>query len=220
MFEYDLFTIGPTGATIRYSERVILPDGDKFESFVETSDPQMMQYPLSSIQDSHEVWQVANARCNARIYNEKKALLASQKSSELVDVDAVISTDDIESFYLEHGRGTHLLEYEFSPDTEEPVEYIRAGCGLRSRYWCWTHKLTNISVKRFATSSGKNFDSGRLSKNLAAITERSHPLAYARAQKVLELNDCNRVNSVVEVASPVILSRTDLLRQQVSIFES
>jgi hypothetical protein len=218
MFEYDLFTVGNTGAAVRYSQRVILPDGDRFETFVETDDPQIMPYPFELLKDAHEAWQVANARCNVRIHAERQALLESQKATEPID-PATISTEDIDVYFEKHGRGTHLLEYEFSPDTEEPIDYIRSGCGRPSRYWCWTHKLTNVSVKRFATSSGKSFDSGRLSKNLASISERINPLAYARAQKVLLLNDCTRENSVMETAVPVVLCRSDLLRQQVSNLE-
>ena len=143
--------MGRMGASIKYCECIIQPDGDSFETFVETEDPQIMPYPYEDLKDAHEAWQVSNARCNARIHIEREALIRSQKGTKPME-DAPIVTEDIDIYFEKHGRGTHLLEYEFSPDTEDPVDYIRVGCGRPSQYWCWTHKLTKVSVKRFTTA--------------------------------------------------------------------
>ena len=175
-----------------------------------------MIYPVSSLKDSHELWQKANARQNARLYHERETLKAAQDSHLREDMNPTYTLLDIEEYFQKHGRGTHLLEYEFTPDPGGPTEYIRNGTSLTSRYWLWTHKLTNVIVKRFASSSGKSFDSGRLSKALACITKKQHPLAYERAQKILLLNDPTRDHSVDKLSPMIAIERVDVFRQQVS----
>jgi hypothetical protein len=216
LFEYDLLKVDRQGATIRYLNRIIKPSADAFETYVETEGVQTMSFPIASLKAAHESWQTANARNNARIYDVQKALLAAQASGDPDEVD-LTKFDDIDEYFQKFGKGPHLLEYEFSPDTEEPVEYTREKCGRLSRYWRWTHKLTNAKVKRFASASGKGFDSGRLSKVLGQISERSHPLAYARAQRILFLNDSPCVHNSVEELIAVSIDRKELLRQQVRL---
>ena len=92
-------------------------------------------------------------------------------------------------------------------ETEEPIEYV-------NKYWWWKHKLTGSRVKLFATASGKQFDTGRLSKSLMRIRKRDNALAYARAQRILILNRSNLSEQVSsETVTP--LERKVLLRQQV-----
>lgn len=216
LFEYQLIKVCRLGATIQYSNRMITPKGDKFCTFEETEDVQTMVLQLDErFKESHDLWQKANGRQNARIFHENEALKAAQGSDESV-LNDVYMLEDIDDYFQKHGRGTHLLEYEFNPDPGGPVEYVRNGNNLTSRYWIWTHKITGAAVKRYATSSGKSFDSGRLSKSLSSINPRQFPLAYARAQKVLLLNESPRENSVDKVV-PIALDRCDLLKQQVRL---
>jgi hypothetical protein len=172
LFEYDLWKVDRNGATIRFLNRIIKPTADSFETYVETEDVQTMAFPVANLKAAHESWQTANARNNARIYEVQKALLAAQASGDPDEVD-LVNFPDIEDYFQKWGKGPHLLEFEFKPDTEEPVEYTREKCGRVSRYWRWSHKLTNTVVKRFASASGKGFDSGRLSKVLSSISQRS-----------------------------------------------
>jgi hypothetical protein len=202
-----------TGPIIRYNDRIYKPGSDAFEYFQETDDPQTMQIMTTLLDDAHELWQKALARCNARLYMERETLRKAQAATARVE-KGEYNLDDIDEFYQEHGSGTHLLEYDFTPDTPDRVPYTTKS-GQPGSYWCWTHKYTLVSVKRYASYSGKSVDSGRLSKYLASITERIHPLAFARARKILQLNEsCREVDGGRVTA--VALDRKALLKQQVS----
>ena len=141
---------------------------------------------------------------------EQQALIDGEKHGALVDLE------DIETYFEEFGKGSHLLEYEFRPDTPNRVPYISKESGLERFFWSWTHKLTQHSVKRYSSANNKSNDLGRLSKYLASINERQHPVAYARAQKILQLNDSSGVVVPDAVASPLLpLTRSEVLEQQV-----
>lgn len=178
-----------------------------------------MPLPTRHLHKSHELWQKAMGKCNARAWDERQALLTIQEGNKtLATTDvATFKTDDIDEYFQKNGRGTQLLEYEFTPDTPEPVDYTQGKSGLVSKFWFWTHKITKASVKRFATSSGKSMDSGALSKYLHRITKRQSPLAYARAKKILSLNESRREQSLVSGVRRE-LGRKDLLGQQVCLY--
>ena len=214
-FEYELIHMGRLGATVRYNDLIYRPGAYSFESFRETDEVQTMVLQPSQLDAGHESWQKANAKVNAKLYAERKVLKAAQIAAD-IDTKRVFNFEDIDSFFQKNGRGTHLLEFEFNPDTPAPVSYVSGKSGMTNYFWCWTHKLTKVSVKRFATASGKAADSGRLSKYLSSITERQNPLAFARAQKILLLNDSNGVITIDEPEKRVVLTRRELLAQQVS----
>jgi hypothetical protein len=206
----------PALATIRYTDRLYKPGRTSFEMFKETQDPQTMLLPVSSLKDAHERWNKAMGKCNAHLYAEREALKAAQVAA-FPEQQRIFHFEDIEECFSKKGKGTHLLEFEFIPDTVLPVSYISKLTGMPKNYWCWTHKLTKTSVKRYATASGKSYDSGRLSKYLASIMERQHPLAHARAQKILQLNDSNNNTQSPILAPRTALNRKEILRQQVSV---
>jgi hypothetical protein len=212
-FEYELVKISRLGATLQYTERIYYPGADDFEMFKEGDEIQTMQYRIEDIDKAHEHWQAANSRLNARLYIERERLKKAQTSSVVVDESIAHSMDDIEDFFQKHGRGSHLLEYDFTPDTPQPVNYEKSN-GQLSIFQCWTHKYTKHSVKRYATQSGKAVDSGRLSNYLKRIKKSDYPLAYARAQKILSLND-SVVDHSDALAIPIVMDRKDLLKQQV-----
>ena len=208
----------PGGVIIKYNERIYKPGAYHFEVFKETEEQQTMLFPLPGIDAAHDMWQQANARCNAKLYAERKILKASQQAARPPEEKQSRSYADIEEYFKKNGKGTHFLEYEFKPDTTEPVAYISDKTGATKFYWCWTHKITLVSVKRFATQSGKSMDSGRLSKYLGSINERLHPVAYGRAQKVLSLNESGGwLSPEVVTEDRPNLSRKELLAQQVSV---
>ena len=175
-----------SGPTIRYNDRVYKPGSDVFEYFKETEEAQTMSYPMADLDNSHELWQRAQAKCNVRLYRERETLIAAQTaaSESKLDRNGMFDLEDIEDYYRQHGRGTHFLEFDFAADTPAPVAYVSEKSGLVKYFWCWTHKYTNVSVKHFSSTSGKSCGSGRLSKYLQLILERKFPKAYARAQRI------------------------------------
>jgi hypothetical protein len=214
LFEYELVKLTRLGATLQYTERIYYPGADDFEVFKEGDEIQTMQYPIADIDKAHEHWQAANARLNARLFIERERLKAQQTVVE-VDDDVMNSLEDIEAFYQKHGKGSHLLEYDFTPDTPQPLQYQKTN-GDFSIFQCWTHKHTKYTVKRYGTQSGKAVDSGRLSNYLKRIKKSDHPLAYARAQKILSLNELVVERS--EIAIAIVRDRKEILKQQVRYF--
>jgi hypothetical protein len=152
--------------------------------------------------------------CNAAKYNKEQAITKARLARLREEANAPADLSDINEYYDKHGGGTHFLEYDFTPDTEEKQYYISKTTGLEKSFWCWTHKYTEYSVKRYGSANGKYIDSGRLSKYLALIPERQYPEAYARAQRILFLNDPLAANSK-EKAEVDPLAREELLKQQV-----
>jgi hypothetical protein len=215
-FEYEIHAITRLGATLRYTERIYKPGADDFEVFKETTDIQLMtNYPMKDVETAHDLWHIANAKINERLYHERERLKKAQQSASVAEQEDY-STADIEEFFIKHGKGSHMLEYDYEADTPEPVPYKKAD-GKMSIYQNWTHKHTKFTVKRYAAANGRDVDSGRLSKYLRRIKQTVHPLAYIRAKKILELNDILDVphSSAIECV-PTPLGRVQLLKQQVS----
>jgi hypothetical protein len=176
-----------------------------------------MELEIAGLADAHDDWHKANARCNAKLYKQRELLKSAQVAAD-EEEKRVFNFEDIELYFQKNGKGTHFLEYEFKPDTPAPVTYTSGKTGLQKFSWCWTHKITFVSVKRFASANGKSTDSGRLSKYLASISEKTHPLAYARAQKILQLNESANVQSPqIEEPERITLTRKELLAQQVCL---
>lgn len=171
-----------------------------------------MQYDMKYLAAANDLWHSANGRVNARLYHERERLKKDQ-SAISVDENVVHSLDDIDDYFNKYGKGSHLLEYDFDPDSPEPLPYKKAD-GDMSIYQCWTHKHTKYTVKRYATPNGLSVDSGRLSKYLKKIKESVFPMAYARAKKILDLNENVDHRDEIE-GSPMVLDRKDLLKQQV-----
>lgn len=214
LFEYEIVKLSTTGPIIRYNNLIYKPGTDAFETFKETEEPQTMSYPTSDIDKRHEAWNKATAKCNAKIYLEKNALLSARKGDPKL-ANTAFDMGDIDVFFQEHGCGSHLLEYDFTPDTPKAVPYTTEN-GQQSSYWRWTHKHTKISVKRYATASGKSFDSGRLSKYLRGISQQQFPLGYARAQKILLLNKSRlHLEEAIASGGRTSLDRKEILQQQV-----
>jgi hypothetical protein len=176
-----------------------------------------MEYPVVDLDDSHELWQDALGKVNAFRYTERQALLASADGREPLSSNSnshsSVDLSDIDSFFELEGKGPKLLEFEFDPVTKDPVPYVNKG-GRPSFFWWWSHRLTGNAVKRFSSSTGKSFDTGRLTKFLKQLKEHTNPIAYARAQHILRLNDSIR-EKIAGVT--VALDRAELLAQQVSI---
>lgn len=197
---------------MKYTERVIQPNGNEWESFKEGTEIQLMEYPLRDIADSHEVWQQALGRTNAFIYDTNQRIIDAN-ASNAIDVDAeLFDMSDIDKLFKEQGKGSHLLEMDFVGDPAGPVDYIDRS-GRPSKYWNWQHSLTGYSLRRFANTGGRTFDTGRLSKYLKMLKEHDNPLAFARAKHILNLNDSNPLQSMADVE--LVLDRRDLLAQQV-----
>jgi hypothetical protein len=219
LFEYELVKLTRLGATLRYTERVYSPGADNFETFKEGEETQILQWQTKDLAAPHDLWHTANARVNARLYKERERLKKAQNAVVIDEkVNEVHDVSDIDEFFTKHGRGSHMLELDFTADTSEFVPY-KKGDGVMSFYQCWTHKHTSYTVKRFAASNGKGVDSGWLSKYLKQIKQNVHPLAFARAKKILELNELATPRSI-EVAISVPLDREQLLGQQVSCEET
>lgn len=217
MFEYELVSCNILNtAVMKYTERVILPMGKEWESYKEGTDVQTMDYPARDIADSHELWQQALGRTNAFIYEENQRLIR-ENASAAVEVDNdTFDLRDIEEKFRTDGKGPHLLELDFVPDAAGPIEYTERG-GKLSKYWDWTHRLTGYKLRRFANVSGKSFDTGRLSKCLKMLKECDNPLAYARAQLILTLNDSSPLQSKDTNQVDLVLDRKELIGQQVCI---
>jgi hypothetical protein len=204
-------------ATIKYTERVYKPGAETFEHFKETEETQLMPYPVTCLDESHEIWSKALGHTNAVAYVAKQKIQAMvTESIEIVDDDEFDLTD-IENLYANEGKGSHLLEMDFSPDSVHSIPYTKKN-GEASEYWYWSHKLTKYPCKRFKSATGKSFDTGKLSKYL--ITLRTNPsihqLASARAKKILSFYDRKDEQVVEGVASTKLtLSRKELLLQQV-----
>jgi hypothetical protein len=211
-----LVRVGRTGATIQYTNRIYKPGGTAFETFRETDEAEEMTYPVGDLDASHELWQDALGRTNAFLYNERQALIvAAAGNKALANKESSVDVADIDTFFQTEGKGPKLLEFEFDPVTKEPIAYVNK-CGRPSFFWWWSHRLTGHAVKRFSSSSGKSFDTGRLTKFLKSMKESPNPVAYFRAQHILLLNDS--IREQIEGVVPVTLDRATLLAQQVRLY--
>lgn len=187
LFEYELAEVTSSGASIKYTERIYKPGSDSFEYFKETEEVQLMSFPLSSIDESHELWSKALGHTNAVAFVERERMEKIAKATVVSSEDAIGNFDmkDIDEMFTKEGKGPLLLEMDFKPDTPTWIPYINTK-GENSAYWHWSHKLTGKSLKRFQAKTGKSFDTGKLSKYLKVLAkDTSHPLAAARAKKFL-----------------------------------
>jgi hypothetical protein len=115
-----------------------------------------------------------------------------------VDIDL----SDINKLFEEKGQGRHMLEMEFIPVTEGPVNYISKQSGEPTKRWTFWHKITEEKVNRYPTRSGKAFDTGVLLRYLQeGLKESQHPVAYAWAQHVVLLNSKNGM-AKIKAATP------------------
>lgn len=201
---------------MKYTDRVYKPGSDAFEYFKETEDSQHMSFPLSSIDDAHELWCKALGHTNAILYHEKQKKEAIAAATVVDDVENNFDMKDIEDMFAKEGRSPLLLEMDFTPDTPTWVPYLN-GKGENSAYWYWSHKITGKSLKRFQAKSGKSFDTGKLSKYLQTLSKDStNPLACARAKKILVLHKIlSEKQNDKEVEAVPTLGRRELLLQQV-----
>jgi hypothetical protein len=172
-----------------------------------------MNFELDQVKDAHERWVQANSRSNGRKQLERARI---QKEQEEVNVDKEVDVSDIDKLFTEKGKGPHLLELEFEPVTEQPVDYLSSVTGEMTRHWKWKHKLTGGEVKRYTTNSGKGFDTGTMSRFLKKNKELlRHRVASERAKHILMLNKkSNRVEPVAGV--PLAVQKETLVRQWVS----
>ena len=216
LFEYELLSVNRSGgATMQYTNRIYKPMATSFETFKETEDAQQMSYPTAQLDESHEIWQQALGRCNARDFIEREQLKAATSTACVISsvVVPLVDVSDIDDFFQLEGKCPKLLEFEFIPGSPDPTVYTEAKTGRKSSFWFWNHKITDHQVKRFASSSGKSFDTGVLTKYLRRIKKNLYPTAWARAQHILQLSD--NIKEPV-VAGTVPWDRKNLLLHQVS----
>jgi hypothetical protein len=179
-----------------------------------------MEFCLDDLDDAHEMWQKANGRCNSRTFLAMEVIRKSQNADVVEGAPANLS--DIDELFQKKGRGPHMLELEFDKVTDSPIDYLqrtRSGVstGVTLQKWLWLHRLTpgrkNNPVTRYVNTSGKTFDTGKLSKYLMNIDEKNHPAAYQRAQHILQLNGSLLSDTALEEG---VHSRELLVLQQVS----
>jgi hypothetical protein len=213
LFEYELIKIAGVIATIRYTDRIIKPHGTNFEIFKETDDPQMMDYRVSDIDNSHKKWQQANGRVNAATYHKKQELIKA--SGKVIDLEEDnFDMTDIDELFAAQGKGSHMLEHEFCP-AEEPVWYITKDGDNRQKQ-SWKHKMTGQTFWRFQNKSGKTYETGRCTKFLETMKIGRHPLAYARAKRILCLNGNQKYQVNDDEDMEVVpLDQETILSQQV-----
>jgi hypothetical protein len=107
-----------------------------------------------------------------------------------------------------------MLEIEFIPITEGPVNYISKRTGKPTKRWTFRHKITEEKVNRYPTLSVKAFDTGVLSRYLQSLKESQHPVAYAQAQHVVVLNSKNGMLAKIKAVTPKkpLLTQENLLK--------
>jgi hypothetical protein len=215
LFEYELVDVGREGATMRYTERVMKPNGQEFELFKERADAELMVYPVADIDDSHELWQKALARSNAHIHENNERMRRAAQPSNAMDECGSFDLSDIDTLFKEKGKGPHMYEIEFIAAETGPIEYPNKH-GEPAKYWVHTHRLTGYSLRRYLNAGGKTYESGRLSKCLLNIKQQQHPLAFARAQHICTLND-SKPQSSDGTSVALVMDRRELLGQQVRL---
>ena len=117
---------------------------------------------------------------------EKERLERDQAAED--DEEEQADLMDIDFFFTKKGQGPRMLEFEFVPVTDDPVEFISDRTGKQTRCWTWKHKLTDVEIKQYPTKLGQSFDTGVLSYYLNQLKERPHKVAFDRARHVLKLN--------------------------------
>lgn len=207
-------------ADIKYTNRIYKNDAEHFEFFKEAIDEEeeSMIYPLVDITTYHFVWKKASRHCNTVIKNQKDQINALRIAKQNT-LQNTWDMKDIDDFYKLNGRGPKLLELDFRPTTNEPVAYLK-GNGKPGEKWIWKHRKvesqSKLGITRFASSSGKSFDTGSLTKFLSRINKKTYPEEYARAQHIMQLNGAVTID--VDDIPTVSLDRRTLLKQQVCVF--
>jgi hypothetical protein len=186
--------------------------------FVPLQHNKHMLLKFEQIKTGHEAWCATNTRVNNRIQAVRRQLEQAQRT-EVVEVD--IDFSDINKLFEEKGQGRHMLEMEFLPVTEGPVNYISKRTGKPTKRWTFRHKLTDVKVNRYPTRSGKAFDTGVLSRYLQGLDQSDNAVAFARAQHIILLNSKNG-SAKLKLMCPEkpVLSREDTLRHWVSRFSA
>ncbi len=177
-----------------------------------------MTLPLEQVKDAHELWVEANARSNTRKQREQERAAALEVDSS--DDEKEVDLSDIDKLFKEKGQGPHLLEMEFVPVTESPVEYTSAKTGLQTRAWIWRHKsVEKVEARRYPTKSEKGFDTGVLAAKLRSIQPKHGKEAYQRACHILKLNMKHSKAAALAAGAGVqpIVNRETQLKQWVRI---
>jgi hypothetical protein len=129
----------------------------------------------------------SNSWSNQRKANEQERLEREQQGDAEDDVD--VDVNDINKLFEERSHGWHMLEMEFEPTTETPVEpYTSNWTGRLTTKWTWRHKFTKEPVHRYKTKLGKSFDTGVLSGYLQSLRERTNKVAFEQAKLILWRN--------------------------------
>jgi hypothetical protein len=161
-----------------------------------------------------EAFYQSNSRSNQRKANERERLEREQQGEVEDDVDV----NNIKNLFEERGHGRHMLEMEFEPTTETPVEpYTSNRTGRLTTKWTLRHKFTKEVVHRYKTKSGKSFDTGVLSGYLQSLRETTNKVAFERAKLILWLN--GKKSRAVDAAKndpTCVVNRKSLLIQWVS----
>ena len=131
---------------VKFMGQMYEEGSDVWVSFQETKETQIMSYPLSALAECHELWKKALGKCNAKKYHDDQAMEKARADS-LKGNQVVHDLSDIDQYHHQNGHGTHMLEYDFSPDTPARVQYISRKTGMSGSYWNWTHKYTKVSVR-------------------------------------------------------------------------
>ena len=203
-----------TGASVKYNNKIYKPGSSSFEAFKDREDEDIIVLHPDAMKEAHEVWQTANAKVNSFLNDQIAALKAAQAARSLDCLKEPQTFEDIESAFNKLGGGPHLLLLEFEPSAVGPIEY-ETKRKEKNKYWIWRHKITKKEVRRYASTSGNTYDTGRLWSYMRAINQKLFPLAYARAQKIISLNGLDvPISDVNEAREP--MTRRLKLEQQVS----
>jgi hypothetical protein len=221
LFEYELMRLNTDGLTadIKYTNRIYKNDSESFERYKEDDDEEEedMSYPLSDIQPHHLIWKRAQVHCNA-VFRNQKINITAIRTAKQNSLKNTWDFKDIDDFFKTHGKGPKLLEFEFEPVTTSPTTYDKKNGGQGEK-WIWRHRTVPSSngVSRFASTSGKSFDTGSLTKFLSRISPKEFPEACARGKHIMQLNGSVTINVDDNTASTALDRRT-LLKQQVRSF--
>jgi hypothetical protein len=156
---------------VQYKDQFVRVGGDKYRVYKEGSNAQVrvffwllflffflfsnsiwsqinnkhLNLNFDQVTSGHEAWCQTNTRVNTRIQAVQQQLEQAQRT-EVVNVD--IDLSDINKLFEEKGQGRHMLEMEFIPITEGPVNYISKRTGKPTKRWTFRHKITEEKVNR------------------------------------------------------------------------
>jgi hypothetical protein len=217
LFEYELQSTSRNVAVMKFTERVYKVGAATFETFKEKDETEFMDYPTGDLKKSNEIWHKALGYTN-KLANDEKARLREAARGMVQPPSATTEFDfsDIDTLYERRGKGPHLLELDFVQVDAECTPYINRN-EEQSSWWMWAHRLTGQKCKRFVNDGGKSYDTGKLVKYMKRIKQHQHPLAFARAKRIMFLNKVdNPVPAEETEVACLPMNRIDLIRQQVS----